>query len=368
MRLRPDGLCRGIRLGAEHRLAKAVEHRIHDLLVRHGVSDGLAHLDVVEGRLGHVHAEVLDAVGERRRHDVELAGVAELDEILVRQLVGDVGIAPLEKRAAVARRRHHAPDHAAHGRFGAQVPRLVALEDHFGAGRPLRHLVGAAADGVLLGVFQRPRILGRRVLLHQAGVEHARHHHGDVGDGEAVLAQEVDAEGVIVHRDELLRLFERTSRHLECREAAHRDGTIEGPLHVLRGDGRAVLEFRILAQLEGDGHVADVHVLGKFHLELVAVVVLDAVRQRLHLMADEAVIAVPRHLVARHVGTATVDIDVVRAAFRHHQQRLLAVLRARRRPDGGGGDSRRGGSRRRLQKFTTFHGLRHLVFALARSA
>ena len=85
--------------------------------------------------------------------------------------------------------------------------------------------------------------------------------------------------------------------------------------------------------LKVDRHVADVHVLGEFHLELVAVVIGRAVRPGLHLVADEAVVAIPRHLVARHVGADAVDVDVVRPAFGDDQQRLLprsAPWRARR--------------------------------------
>ena len=88
-------------------------------------------------------------------------------------------------------------------------------------------------------------------------------------------------------------------------------------------------------QLEGGGHVADVHVVGEFHLELVAVVIGAAVRPGLHLVADQAVVAIPRHLVARHVGADAVDVDVVRTAFRDDQQRLLPTLRLGGREDCG---------------------------------
>ncbi len=138
---------------------------------------------------------------------------------------------------------------------------------------------------------------------------------------------EVDPDGVIVDDHELLGLLQRSGAHLERREAANRHRAIERPLHVLSGDRRAVLEFCILAQLERGGHVADVHVLGQFHLELVAVVVLHPVGQRFHLVADEPVVAVPRHLVARHVGADAVNVDIVRPALGDDEQRLLARLR-----------------------------------------
>jgi hypothetical protein len=43
---------------------------------------------------------------------VSLPSALELDEVLVRQIVGDVGVAALEQRAPVAGVGHHAPDDA----------------------------------------------------------------------------------------------------------------------------------------------------------------------------------------------------------------------------------------------------------------
>ena len=128
-------------------------------------------------------------------------------------------------------------------------------------------------------------------------------------------------------------LVSEPGAHLEGRKAADGDGAVERPFDVLGGDRRAVLEDRVLLQLEGGGHVADLHVVGEFHLELVAVVVRRPVRERLHLVADEPVVAIPRHLVARHVGADAVDVDVVGTALGDDQQGLLARLRLGRRPD-----------------------------------
>ena len=69
---------------------------------------------------------------------------------------------------------------------------------------------------------------------------------------------------------------------------------------------RAVLEDRVPAEPEGDRHVAGVHVLGELGLELVAVVGRHPVRTRLHLVADEPVVAVPRRLIARDVSADAV--------------------------------------------------------------
>ncbi len=170
------------------------------------------------------------------------------------------------------------------------------------------------------------------------------------------LRDEVDPDGVIVDDHELLGLLQRARAHLEGREPANGYGAIERPLHVLRGDRRAVLELGILAQLEGGGHVADVHVLRQLHLELVAVVVLHPVGQRFHLVADEAVVAVPRHLVARHVGADAVDVDIVRPALGNDEQRLLARLGFGGRPDGGSGkDARSARCGHCFQKVATLH-------------
>jgi hypothetical protein len=50
------------------------------------------------------------------------------------------------------------------------------------------------------------------------------------------------------------------------------DRTVEGPLHVLRGDGHAVVKGRTFVQLEGDGGVRDVPILEKLRRKLVAIV------------------------------------------------------------------------------------------------
>ena len=67
---------------------------------------------------------------------LSLPASLQLDEILVRQVVGDVGVAALQQRAPVAGGRHHAPDDALDLRQRTAVPVVVALEDDFGAGGP----------------------------------------------------------------------------------------------------------------------------------------------------------------------------------------------------------------------------------------
>ena len=236
----------------------------------------------------------------RRRDDGELADVLELDEILVRQIVGDVGVAALEQRAPVAGGRHHAPDDALDLRQRPAHPLVVALEDDLGAGVPAHHPIGAAAGGVLLGVFEAPRVFLGGVLLDQLGVDRS---HGTITARSGIVSRSL-------RRKSTRTVWSSTTTNCsglvsepapiwKVGKAADGDGAVERPFHVLGGDRRAVLEDRVLLQLEGGRHVADVHVVGELHLELVAVVIRRAVRQRLHLVADEPVVAIPRHLVAR---------------------------------------------------------------------
>jgi hypothetical protein len=162
------------------------------------------------------------------------------------------------------------------------------------------------------------------VLLHQLRIEHAGDDNGEIGHREAILAQEIHPHDVIIDHNELLRLGQRARAHLECGKAADRHSAVERPFDVLGGDRRSVLKGRVLLQLEGGGHVADIHVVGELHLELVALVVLHAVGQRLHLVADEPVVAVPRDLVARYVRAHPVNVDVVGSALGNDEERLLA--------------------------------------------
>ncbi|MGX1151381.1 hypothetical protein AB7M15_007203 [Bradyrhizobium ottawaense] len=168
------------------------------------------------------------------------------------------------------------------------------------------------------------------------------------GNRQLVLFQEVDAHRVVVDHDELFGLGQRARAHLERRKAADADGAIERPFHVLGGNGRPVVEFGVLLQLEGDRHVVDPKLLGELALELVAVVIGHPAGAALHLVADQAVVAIPGHLIAGHVGADAMDVEIVRAAFRDDQQRLGAGVgigrgnhlrhRRKRRPGGQSGN------------------------------
>ena len=70
-------------------------------------------------------------------------------------------------------------------------------------------------------VYSRPHgSFSVALLLDQFGVVDRRNDHREIGHGQAVLAQEIDANGVIVDHDELLGLCQRAGAHLEGREAA----------------------------------------------------------------------------------------------------------------------------------------------------
>ncbi len=356
-RLRPRDFGGLVRSGAEHRIGEPEQHRVHDLLIRHRVGHRLANLGIVERRLGDVHADILDAVGERQRHHVELAVGLHLLEILERQFVGDVGVTALQQRAAVAGLRHHAPDHALDLRQGAADPLVVALHDHFGAGGPFRQLVGAGTRGLLLGVFEPPRILLAGVLLHQFGVDDAGHDDGEIGYRQAILPGKIHPHRAVVDDDELLGLGQRARAHLEGRKAADGDRAVERPFDVLGRDRRAVVEFGVLLQLEGHRHVVDLHVVGEFTLELVAVVIRHAAGTALHLVGDQAVVAIPRHLIAGHVGADAVDVEVVGTALRDDQQCLRSRLRLCGRPDRRRRHQRaRGHAGDGFEKIATLHG------------
>ena len=243
-RLRPGDLGGLVGGRAEHRIGKAEQHRVHDLLIGHGASDRLANLQIVERRLRDIHADVLDTVGERQRYDIELAGRFELLEILVRQLIGNIGVATLQQRAAVAGLRHHAPDHALDLRQRAAGPRVVALHDHFGARGPFRHLVGARTGGLLLGVFEAPGVFLGGVLFHQFGIDHAGHDHREVWNCQAILLGKIHPHRVVIDDDELFRFCERARAHLKRWKSADADRAVERPFDVLGRHRRAVVEFR----------------------------------------------------------------------------------------------------------------------------
>jgi hypothetical protein len=257
----------------------------------------------------------------------------ELGEVLRRPVEGDVGVAALDERAPVAGRGNGAPDHALQVRQRAGLPVVVAGVDHFRPGGPFGDLEGAAARDVVLGVVEAPGVLLGRVLLDERRIENRRDDHRDVGERERVGPRELHAERMLVDRGELLGLEQAAGRHLGGGEAAHRDGPVEGPFHVGRRDGRSVVELGVLAQLERDALVVGLPALGELRRVHVLVVGARAVGERLDPIGDEAIVAVPRRLVARAVGPDAVDVEIVGPVLGDQQQRvLLGALREGARP------------------------------------
>ena len=72
-----------------------------------------------------------------------------------------------------------------------------------------------------------------------------RHRHAEIGQRQLVLAQKVDAEGVVVDGHELIGFFERAGLHLEGRKAADRYRAVERPFDVVGGDRGAVVELGV---------------------------------------------------------------------------------------------------------------------------
>src|SRR6266849_2904257 len=218
----------------------------------------------------------------------------------------------------------------------------------------------AGACGLLFCIFEAPRVLLAGVLLHQFRIDHAGHDHGEIGDRQAILLGKVHPHGVVVDDDERLGFCEGAGAHLEGRESADADGTVQRPLDVLGRHRRAVVKFCVLLQFEGHRHVADIHVFGEFGLELVAVVIRHAAGTAFHLVADQAIVAIPRHFIAGHVGADAVDVEIVGAAFRDDQQRLRAGIGLGGGPDRGRGRHDAGGqSGDGFQEIATLHVILH---------
>ena len=62
------------------------------------------------------------------------------------------------------------------------------------------------------------------MLPGEAGIDYAGRRDAEIGEGKPVLAQKIDAKGVVVDDDELLGLLQRTRFELKRGNAADRDG------------------------------------------------------------------------------------------------------------------------------------------------
>src|SRR6266851_4528562 len=101
------------------------------------------------------------------------------------------------------------------------------------------------------------------------------------------------------------------------------------------------------------------HVFSEFGFELVAIVRQRAIRQCLGFMADQAIVAIPRRLVAGPIGADAVDVEIVGAAFGDDEKRLGAGVGLGGGPDRGCRHHRAGGNAGDgFQKIATLHVMR----------
>ncbi len=172
---------------------------------------------------------------------------------------------------------------------------------------------------------ESPRVLVGGVLLRKLRVDDRRHRDDEVRHGQLVELLKGGFERVIVDHRELFRLYQRSSGHLDCREAACGDRPVERPFDVLGGHRRAVVEGRILAQVENIGLavVGDLPALGQLRRRDFRVIGNRAVWQRLLAMRDEPVIGLPVDHAAVIVGGRHHRVEAVRPHFRDDDQRIF---------------------------------------------
>ena len=164
------------------------------------------------------------------------------------------GVAALQQRPPIRRGWHLAYDDAFECRQRTRLPVIESAIDRFLAWFPRLNFERATSCSIRLEPFRGPGIIRGGVLLRQLGVHNDRHRYSQIGHGQLILAQEIDAEGVIIDDDELLGLFERPSLHLEGWEAANRHGTVKGPFHIVSCDWRTIVEFRLLTERKRHRH------------------------------------------------------------------------------------------------------------------
>ena len=126
---------------------------------------------------------------------------------------------------------------------------------------------------MLVLVYSRPQgSFSVAFFLTSSRVIDRRHDDGEVRHGQLVLADEVDAECVVVDDDELLGLLQRARLHLEGRKPPTVTARSNDHFTSLAVIGVPSWNLAFLAQLEGDRRVGGVPVLGQLGREVVAVV------------------------------------------------------------------------------------------------
>ena len=152
------------------------------------------------------------------------------------QQVGDVDLAPLQHRRSRGGIRDALEDEPLHRRHLAPV-RLVGLHDQLDARRVAHELVGPQADRLLLEAVVADLL---DVLLRHDPARAA--HEGAVERHEVgPRLVQVKAHAIGIDDDHLPHLVVQDLRAL---------GAVEAELHVLGGEGVAVVELQALAQLE----------------------------------------------------------------------------------------------------------------------
>ena len=207
----------------------------------------------------------------------------------------------------------------------AGFPVVEADEDGLLAGRPGFDLEGAAAAIVARHPVEGPGILVGRVFLGQFRIDDDRHRDREVRHGQLVVSIQGEFERVIVDDRELLGLDHAARGHLHGGKAAGRHGAVERPFDVLGGHRRAVVEGRVLAQVEDIGLavVGRFPALGEFRRDRVLVVGPGPIRQGLLAVADEPIISLPVDHAAVIVGRGNHRVEPVRPLFGDHDQRVL---------------------------------------------
>ena len=158
-----------------HQFAVAAQQG-DDVLVVDGVADRLAHVGIVEGRFGGVHADVDQDRGEHLgQADIRIA--FECGSLFAAQVLRNVGVAGLHGGLQVGKFGCVLQDHALHSRNRAAPVGRVGVQRHAHAAVPRIEHVGAGAGGVIV----EPRLAH---ILAQVGFDRGLFHDGGGGEGQ----------------------------------------------------------------------------------------------------------------------------------------------------------------------------------------
>ena len=233
--------------------ATAENGRLEHILVRQRRGDRLSNLEVIKRRHRGVERDQRERVELWGRYDLELALLESTTSLALRSI--ETSASPRSMRlarvagsgtdCAMMRLKKAACRRAA-------LPFLVAAQDCLLARLPAFDGVGAAAGGIFLQPRLCPGIVRRRVFLCHLAVDDDRIDGCEIGERETVRLVECHSERIIVDDGELFCLGERARLQLRRRQRFRRDVPVERPFDVFCRHRRAVVEFRVFAQLERD--------------------------------------------------------------------------------------------------------------------